>query len=288
MSWNRQKTHVDDHAPANPYHNANGGTSPSDVSRLHPGPRLRALPRCLEGGWTIPWRWEEHETERGPMIRRHIVRAIFSVPILATTSLGVVPPSSGQAGALDEGDMNVAYEELGNHIGSLEGAIADAEHALAVIKKMPLDAQGAEANVLFSELEVRLNSTLDGLGPNSVLKDNLEGATSKVTVLKRWFERQPASYPNRDQQIARLHDTVTEYHELSKLIEERRSDTQEAWKDLARAMFVASMELKVQVAENSVGFLGALVEKLGDLSTQIRIVADKETPNAESPEPTSK
>ena len=184
------------------------------------------------------------------MSRKHIFTATLPVLVVAATLSGVVSPGSGQDSVLDEGDNNVTYAELAKLIAELEGSITSAEIVLGSIKEMPIEKQRDKTDALFSDLGSKLKGMLGGLGPNSVLMDNLEGAKAKVIVLKRWFERQPASYPDRDQQIARLDGTIKEYGVLSDLIEERRSDTQDAWRQLARAKFLESMKSKVGAAED--------------------------------------
>ena len=204
------------------------------------------------------------------MSRKHIFTATLPVLVVAATLSGVVSPGSGQGSVLDEEDINVTYAELAKLIGDLEGSITSAVIVLGGIKKMSIEEQRDKTDALFSDLGSKLKGMLGGLGPNSVLMDNLEGAKVKVIVLKRWFERQPASYENRDQKIARLDGTIKEYGVLSDLIEERRTDTQDAWRQLARAKFLESMASKVRAAEDSVGFLGTLVKKLEALSVKIR------------------
>ena len=121
---------------------------------------------------------------------------------------------------------------------------------------------------------------LEGLAPNSVLVDNLEGAKAKVIVLKRWFERQPPDYPNRDRLIIRLDETIKSYRELGDLILAGRQDAQDALRQLLRAQFYQSMELKVESAELSVEVTKRLVDSLQKLSVKIRQVAEQEVPQS--------
>ena len=212
------------------------------------------------------------------MNRKRNFTAILPVLAVAVTLSGVVSPCSGQNSVLDEGDINVTYAEIAKLIGDLDGSITSAEIMLGKIKEMSIGKQRVYATKsLFSDLESKLKGMLGGLGPNSVLIDNLEGAKANVIVLKRWFERQPPPYPNRDQLIARLDGTIKEYDVLSDLIEERRVDTLEAQRELARRKGQIELEETVGLAEQSVVALKTVVGKLGDLSAEIRKVAEKET-----------
>ena len=214
------------------------------------------------------------------MSRKRNITMMFPVLVVAAILSGVVTPSSGQNSVLDKGDINVTYAEILKLIDDLKGTIDSAQNALHDIRKMSLEEQINETNTLFSNLKSKLQGMLDDLGPNSVLFDNLEGAKANVIVLKRWFERQPPAYPNRDQLVARLDGTIKKYDVLSDSIEEQRNDTMNAFRDLTREITRGDMAIKVQLAEDSVIFLAIMVEKLRDLSGTLREAAGQETPPA--------
>lgn len=200
--------------------------------------------------------------------------------VLFAGVLAVMSPSGlGEENVLERESIETTYAELNKIIADLEGAITTAEGALENVKSMVLEDGRTVTDTLFSELKGKVSGMLDGLAPNSVLMDNLEGAKANVIVLKRWFERQPPSYPNRDQLIMRVEETIKSYGELTDLILTGRQDAQDALRELLRAQFYQSMELKVESAETSVEVTKRLVTSLRDLSTKIRQVAEEEVPN---------
>ena len=201
------------------------------------------------------------------------------VVLLAGALAAMAPPGFANENALERESIETTYAELNKIIADLEGAITTAESALENVKSMVLEDGRTVTDALFSELKGKVSGMLDGLAPNSVLMDNLEGAKANVIVLKRWFERQPPSYPNRDQLIMRVEETIKSYGELTDLILTGRQDAQDALRELLRAQFYQSMELKVESAELSVEVTKRLVTSLRDLSTKIRQVAEEEVPN---------
>ena len=201
------------------------------------------------------------------------------VVLFAGALAAMAPPGLANENALERESIETTYAELNKIIADLEGAITTAESALENVKSMVLEDGRTVTDALFSELKGKVSGMLDGLAPNSVLMDNLEGAKANVIVLKRWFERQPPSYPNRDQLIMRVEETNKSYGELTDLILTGRQDAQDALRELLRAQFYQSMELKVESAELSVEVTKRLVTSLRDLSTKIRQVAEEEVPN---------
>ena len=184
----------------------------------------------------------------------------------------------GEENVLEREDIETTYSELNKIIVDLEGAISSAESALGDVKSMGVEEGRVATDTLFGHLKAKVNGMLEGLAPNSVLMDNLEGAKANVIVLKRWFERQPPDYPNRDQLIMRVDETIKSYRELTDLILAGRQDAQNALRELLRAQFYQSMESKVESAEISVEVTKRLVASLQDLSTKIRSVAEQEMP----------
>ena len=213
----------------------------------------------------------------GTMKKRTLARNLSAV-LIAGALAAVAPATQGEENVLDREDIETTYSELNKIIVDLEGAIATAEGALENVKSMEIEDGRAATDALFTQLKGRVNGMLDGLAPNSVLVDNLEGAKANVIVLKRWFERQPPDYPNRDQLIMRVDETIKSYGELTDLILAGRQDAQDALRELLRAQFYQSMELKVESAELSVEVTKRLVNSLQNLSTKIRQVAEQEIP----------
>ena len=203
------------------------------------------------------------------------------VPIVlfASALTAVAAPCLGEENVLERESIETTYAELNTIIADLEGAITTAESTLEDVKSMVLEDGRTTTDALFTELKGKVSGMLDGLAPNSVLMDNLEGAKANVIVLKRWFERQPPGYPNRDQLIMRVEETIKSYGELTDLILTGRQDAQDALRELLRAQFYQSMELKVESAELSVEVTKRLVTSLRGLSTKIRQVAEDEVPS---------
>ncbi|MCY4515170.1 MAG: hypothetical protein OXC69_08585 [Candidatus Tectomicrobia bacterium] len=205
----------------------------------------------------------------------------FAFNTLVVLILGLLTAASaGQAqdNVLEREDIETTYSELNKIIVDIEGAITAAENALENVKTMEIEDGRTATDELFGKLKGKVNGMLEGLAPNSVLIDNLEGAKANVIVLKRWFERQPPDYPNRDHLIMRVDTTVQNYEELSEQILTGRQEAQDALRQLLRAQFYQSMELKVESAELSVEVTKRLVMSLQKLSTKIRQLAEQEVP----------
>ena len=205
------------------------------------------------------------------------VRHILAVLIAGVLAVGA-PAALAEDNVLEREDIETTYSELNKIIVDMEGAVTAAESALENVKTMEIEDGLAATDTLFGQLKDKVNGMLEGLAPNSVLMDNLEGAKANVIVLKRWFERQPPDYPNRDQLIMRLDDTITSYQGLTDQILAGRQEAQDALRELLRAQFYQSMELKVESAELSVEVTKRLVTSLQDLSTKIRQLAEQEVP----------
>ena len=213
----------------------------------------------------------------GTMRKRTLARHLSAI-LIAGALAGVAWPVKAEENVLEREDIETTYSELDKIIVDLEGAISTAESALENVKSMEIEDGRAATDALFTQLKGKVNGMLDGLAPNSVLVDNLEGAKANVIVLMRWFERQPPDYPNRDQLIMRVDETIKSYGELTDLILAGRQDAQGALRELLRAQFYQSMEQKVESAELSVEVTKRLVSSLQNLSTKIRQVAEQEIP----------
>ena len=213
------------------------------------------------------------------MTKRSLARNI-SVVLIAGALAVMAPSGTGKGDELEREDIETTYSELNKIIVDLEGAVTTAESALENVKSMEIENGRVATDTLFGQLKGKINGMLDGLAPNSVLMDNLEGAKANVIVLKRWFERQPPDYPNRDQLIMRVEETIKSYRELTELILSGRQDAQDALRELLRAQFYQSMELKVESAELSVEVTKRLVTSLQGLSVKIRQLAEQEVPKA--------
>ena len=243
---------------------------------------LNLIASALQAG-RRSWRGPTHHNSPCAVVGRSwgtsTLLRYFCVVLFAGALTVVATPSLGEENTLERESIETTYAELDQIIADLEGAITTAENALDSVKSMALEDGRTMTDTLFSELKGKVSGMLDGLAPNSVLMDNLEGAKANVIVLKRWFERQPPSYPNRDQLVMRVDETITGYGELTDLILTGRQDAQNALRELLRAQFYQSMELKVESAELSVEVTKRLVTSLRDLSVKIRLVAEEEVPS---------
>ena len=207
---------------------------------------------------------------------RRALWAGVAVVLLSATSTAIAAEEN--ADALARSDIEASYSEIDGMIADMHGALASAESALDDVKKMKPEDGKAMVDEFFEQMKTKVNVMLDRLGPNSVLMDNLEGAKANVIVFKRWFERQPADYPDRDQQIVRLDQTLMDYDSLADQIVTGRQEAQEALTTLSRGIFYRRMEQKVESVERSVEMTKRVLVSLQGLGAGIRKVAEQEVP----------
>ena len=212
-----------------------------------------------------------------------LVRNAIVISLIAGIMLVLVSATAAEDNVLEREDIRTTQSEFSAILTRMQEAATTAENVLENVKTMDIEAQRTATNSLFDDLKVKVNEMLDGLAPNSVLMDNLEGAKARVIVLKRWFERQPSSYPDRDQLIMRLEGTIQSYGELTDQILAGRQQAQNALRELLRAQFYRSMEQMVVSAEHSVDVTRRLVDSLQALRDKIRQVADQEMPQQTIP-----
>ena len=179
---------------------------------------------------------------------------------------------------LARADINASLPEFMVILQDMQEAASNAESVLGDVKSMDIKAARSATESLFNKLRKKVNEVLEGLAPNSVLMDNLEGAKANAIVLKRWFERQPSDYPDRDHQIMRLEEGIQGYGELTDQIMAGRQEAQDVLRELLRARFIRSMELMVGSVEHSVDVTKRLVSSLQALSAKIRQMAEQELP----------
>ena len=207
------------------------------------------------------------------MLSRSIV-FFLAIGLLAA----LAPAIMAEDNVLEREDIRTTQSEFNDILANMQGATTTAESVLENVKAMDIEASRSATTSLFDNLKGKVNEMLEGLAPNSVLMDNLEGAKARVIVLQRWFERQPSSYPNRDQLIMRLEGTIQSYGELTDQILAGRQQAQNALRELLRAQFYLSMESMVKSAEHSVDVTKRLVSSLQALSGKIRQLAEEEMP----------
>ena len=201
-----------------------------------------------------------------------------AVAVLLVSAVSASIAAEQGVDALARSDIEASYSEIDGMIADMQGALASAESALDDVKTMKVEDGNAMVDGFFQQMKGKVNVMLERLGPNSVLMDNLEGAKANVIVFKRWFERQPADFPNRDRQIVRLEQTLTDYDSLADQIVKGRHEAQEALTMLSRAQFYRRMEQKVQSVERSVEMTKRVLVSLQGLGDGIRKVAEQEVP----------
>ena len=139
------------------------------------------------------------------MLVRKAVFIFFIAGILSV----MVSATMAADNVLEREDIKTTQSEFNGILTSMREAATNAESVLENVKTMDVEAQRNATNSLFDGLKVKVNEMLEGLAPNSVLMDNLEGAKARVIVLKRWFERQPSRLPEPRSvdHAARRHDS---------------------------------------------------------------------------------
>ena len=202
--------------------------------------------------------------------------AAIAVVLISGTSTATV--AQDEKNPLERADIEASYSEIDGMIAEMQGAVVTAETALKEVQKMKPADSNRMVNEFFQQMKGKVNLMLERLGPNSVLMDNLEGAKANVIVFKRWFERQPADFPNRDDQIMRLDETLEDYDTLADEIVKGRLDAQEALTMLSRAQFIRSIQRKVESVERSVEMTRRVLVALQGLGAGIRKVAEQEVP----------
>ena len=202
--------------------------------------------------------------------------AAIAVVLISGTSTATV--AQDEKNPLERADIEASYSEIDGMIAEMQGAVVTAETALIEVQKMKPADSNRMVNEFFQQMKGKVNLMLERLGPNSVLMDNLEGAKANVIVFKRWFERQPADFPNRDDQIMRLDETLEDYDTLADEIVKGRLDAQEALTMLSRAQFIRSIQRKVESVERSVEMTRRVLVALQGLGAGIRKVAEQEVP----------
>jgi hypothetical protein len=210
-------------------------------------------------------------------LRRALPAAVSVVLVFATST--AIAAEQG-ADVLDRADIGAGYSEIDGMIAELQGALASAETTLNDVKTMKREDSERMLNEFFKQMKDKVDLMLERLGPNSVLMDNIEGAKSNVIVFKRWLERQPSDYPNRDQLIVRLEQYLKDYDDLADQIVEGRRQAREALTMLARAEFYTSIELMVDSVELSVEMTKRVLVSLQGLGVGIRKAAEQTAPSS--------
>ena len=210
-------------------------------------------------------------------LRRALPAAVLVVLVFATAT--AIAAEQG-ADVLDRADIRAGYSDIDGLIAGLQGALASAETTLNDVKTMKREDSERMLNEYFKQMKGKVDLMLERLGPNSVLMDNLEGAKSNVIVFKRWLERQPSDYPDRDQLIVRLEQNLKDYDDMADRIVEGRRQAREALTMLARAEFHTSIRLMVDSVELSVKMTKRVLVSLQALGVGILKAAEQTAPSS--------
>ena len=216
--------------------------------------------------------------DRGSLssLRTLSVAAVVALT-LATPAIGAEEASKTSANPLVAGDIKESYAEIDKILLEMEGAHVNAVAALDKIKNLPNpDEANTAADAFFTDMRERIIQMQDRLGPNSALMDSLEGAKTQVIVYKRWLERQPADFRNRDQHIATLGETLQQYDLLAEQIADGRKDTGNSLRELAIAANDWRLNQTMNAIEYSVEIVKKFVTMAETLSTSIRDVASRQ------------
>ena len=206
---------------------------------------------------------------------RRMLHATVAITLFSATSTSIAAEGED---ALARSDIGASYSEIYQIINDMQGAVTTAESALDDVKNMTMDDGNARVNEYFKQMKDKVNGMLERLGPNSVLMDNLEGAKASVIVGKRWLARQPADFPNRDQQIVQMEQTLADYDDIADDIAAGRLEAQQQLANLSRARFYASVQQMVDDIVESVETTKRVVVSLQGLSAAMRKVAEQELP----------
>lgn len=218
--------------------------------------------------------------------RRHI--AVRTVRLLAVSAVAVF--TLVYAGAVAHAAdyitaerLESAQKDISSLSSSLDTRISAAQTALEDVKKMDEPSEReALVSKQFDAIEGEVRSVLEKVSLNSPFMDALDDARAKTLILKRWYERQPADYPDRDHSIARLDKAILEYERQSTSINQTSDDALRALTELGRTRGVILMELKIGKIETSIKRLSELTSALGTLSSKLATIASAQLPDAEA------
>lgn len=147
------------------------------------------------------------------------------------------------------------------------------------------DEKEAKIDDLFITLRSEIFATLSQLDSSSAFADALNRAREGAIVLKNWYERQPADYPNRDTNIQRLSQAVEKYNALENELEESRNLVHQKLVAVVRQHRIIVQQMKIDKVLEALDSARAVVEGLNDITQAIAVVEERtnETLNTASP-----
>lgn len=192
---------------------------------------------------------------------------------------GAAVAQTGQYITSDQ--LQGAQEEISSLSNNLTSRITAAQSALETVRTMDeTSEQEALISQQFDAIEKEVRAVLGKVSLNSPFMDALDDARAKTIVLKRWFERQPADYPDRDTSIARLEKAIQDYQAQTDDINQTSEQALGALTQLGVTRGVVIQQLKIGKIETSIKRLAELTEALGALSSKLSHIATRQQPDA--------
>ena len=134
------------------------------------------------------------------------------------------------------------------------------------------DEKQVQVDTLFITLREEIFTVLDQLGSNSDFSDALNRAKEGTIVLKKWYERQPPDYPNRDANISQLEQAIKEYDVVDERLEASRNLAQEKLSTVIRQHRIIIQQMKIGKVLEAIASAQAVVESLNDITKAISVV----------------
>ncbi|MDX1654964.1 MAG: hypothetical protein R3310_07090 [Candidatus Competibacteraceae bacterium] len=220
------------------------------------------------------------------MARVFLIILLLSLTPALAQSLGGYAESAAQ-----QDPTSILKEEMSsirNSSAQLQGRIRTAMEKLEEVARVTTEDQKAlQVDTLFITLRNEITTVLDQLDSNSAYADALNRAREGTIVLKRWYERQPESYPNRDASIQQLERAVQEYGVLDERLEESRNLAQEKLTTVVRQHRIIIQQMKIGKVLEALDSARAVVEGLNDITRAIAVVEERTNESLTSVSPIS-
>ena len=216
---------------------------------------------------------------------------ILGIASLAPTASQSQESNYSSQNANRQNPTVILEHEMANIRGSnaqLGGRIKTAMEKLDEVAKLTSeDEKESQVDKLFITLRQEIYGVLDQLDSNSDFSDALNRAKEGTIVLKSWYERQPADYPNRDQSIAQLEQAVREYDVVDERLAESRNLAMEKLSTITRQHRVIVQQMKIGKVLEAITAARAVVEGLNDITKAMTVVEEKTTESLKTSTPIS-
>lgn len=213
-----------------------------------------------------------------------LCRAICTAAVLLGLSgitLAQYYTPSGRRDKPQSDALQKKFEELRGVGTRLEASIKTATEQLNQLSeelRLSPEEQEAQMNSIFQSMRDEVFAVLDKLGGNSELMDALARAKEGTIVLKRWFEKQPPDYPNRDTTISELERQIQEFDANADKIAGGREAAQNQLRTVMMQHRVAIQQLKVGRVADALDSVKAVLGELGSLTEVLQDVAETSVP----------